>query len=70
MNTIEKKNLVSAKFDAERAASGARELLDSKFVEDYLSEKEQKALKSCAEYLTALETKFNKLYNKEKAWEA
>lgn len=70
MNTIEKKNLVSAKFDAERAADNVRDLLDSKFVEDYLSEKELKALANCAEFLTALEKRFDKMYKKEKAWEA
>ena len=70
MNTIEKKNLVSAKFDAERAASNARDLLDSKFVEGYLSEKELKALENCTEFLAALEKRFTKMYEKNKAWEA
>lgn len=70
MNTIEKKNLVTVKFDAEKAASYVRDLLDSKFVEDYLSEKELKALENCTEFLTELEKRFDELYKKEKAWEA
>jgi len=68
MNTIEKKNLSFAKFKAEKAASNARNLLDSKFVENYLSEKELKALERCTEFLMELEKRFSKMYYETEAW--
>ena len=69
MNTIEKRNLVYAKFTAERAADGARELLDSKYATSQMSEKEIAALRSCAEFLQKIRVRFKKKYDKEKAWE-
>ncbi len=68
MNTIEKKNLVMALIDARHAAMNTRNLLDSRFVENNLSEKEMVALQKCAEFLTALEGRFDELYDENEAW--
>ena len=68
MSTLEKQALCDAKFQAHDCARGARKLLDSKFVESTLTAKEMKALESCTEFLTLLESKYQKLYDKHEAW--
>lgn len=68
MSTLEKKALCEAKYYAHDSARGAQKMLDSKYVESTLSAKEMKALKSCTEFLTLLESKYQKLYDKNKAW--
>ena len=68
LNVLEKKALCDAKFQAHDGARGARKLLDSKFVESTLTAKEMKALKSCTEFLTLLEARYQKLYDKHEAW--
>lgn len=68
MTTLEKKALRDAKYNAHDGAKGARKLLDSKYVESTLTAKEMKALKSCTEFLTLMESKYQKLYDKHEAW--
>ena len=67
---MDKKNLCTLKYKADDAARGARALVDSKLTEELITAKELAALESCAEFLTKMQTRFEKLYNDEKAYNA
>lgn len=69
MNTFEKKNLINVMFWAGRAASSTRNLFDSRFIENYLSEKEMQVLEDSAKFLTEIEERFAKMCEDEE-WEA
>lgn len=68
LTDIEKKALCDAKFYSHDAANGARKMLDSKYVESTLTAKEVAALEKMATYLTALEAKYQKLYDEVRPW--
>lgn len=68
LTDIEKKALCDAKFYSHDAANGARKMLDSKYVESTLTAKEVAELEKMAKYLTALETKYQKLYDEVQPW--
>ena len=67
---MDKKNLCNLKYRADDAARGARVLVDSKLTEELVTAKELKALESCAEFLTEIQERFDKLYNDENAYMA
>lgn len=68
LDVLEKKALSNAQYYSHDAANGARKLLDSKYVESSLTAKELAALEKVTRYLTALETKYKKLYDEVKPW--
>lgn len=69
MTQIEKANVCKVKYRADDAARGSQALLDSKIVEEILTEKELAALETCADFLTKVRDKINKVYDDQKAWE-
>lgn len=68
LTALEKKALMDAKYYSHDAANGARKMLDSKYVESTLTAKEMAALEKMAKYLTALETKYQKMYDEVQPW--
>lgn len=68
LTDIEKRALCDAKFYSHDAANGARKMLDSKYVESTLTAKEVAALEKMAKYLTALEAKYQKMYDEYQPW--
>ena len=68
MTSIEKAFVCAAKFTSERAADSARDLLDSKYVAENLTEAELANLEKCAIFLTRIAKRFDNQYNKNEAW--
>ena len=67
---MERKTLCTLKYRADDAARGARTLVDSKLTEELITEKELTALKSCAEFLTKMQSRIDKLYDETEAYKA
>lgn len=68
LDVLEKKALIDAQYYSHDAANAARKLLDSKYIEGSLTAKELSTLEKATRYLTALESKYKKLYDEYEPW--
>jgi hypothetical protein len=68
MTSIEKAFICTAKYTSEIAADNARDLLDSKYVAENLTEAELANLEKCVIFLTRIAKRFDDQYNRNEAW--